>query len=133
MHVKDYLECKFSRRNCSLLYFFYSIRFRFCSLLILHNLCIQNSREKSVEKNIYLFDIERVKLKKQVNMVHVRDQKHELTPPRDSKTLYRDLNSRRDTRCLYLRHPLCHPVEAEHRSSYIEVETLTVDSEAIID
>ncbi|KAK8676074.1 hypothetical protein V6N13_034128 [Hibiscus sabdariffa] len=33
--------------------------------------------------NIYLFDIERVKLKKQVNTVHVRDQKYELTPPRD--------------------------------------------------
>ncbi|KAL4280611.1 hypothetical protein GQ457_03G018130 [Hibiscus cannabinus] len=116
MHVKDYLECKFSRRSSTLL------KFRFCSLLILHNLCIQNSREKSVEKNIYLFDIERVKLKKQVNTVHVRDQKHELTPPRDR------------THCLYSRHPLCHPVEAEHRSSCIEeVEALTVDSEAIID
>ncbi|KAL4361887.1 hypothetical protein GQ457_04G021790 [Hibiscus cannabinus] len=42
-----------------------------------------NSGEKSVERNIYLFDIERVELKKQMNTVHVRDQKHELTPPRD--------------------------------------------------
>ncbi|KAL4376587.1 hypothetical protein GQ457_02G024070 [Hibiscus cannabinus] len=55
----------------------------FCSLLTLHNLCIQNSRDKSVERNIYLFDIERIKLKKRVNTVHVRDQKYELTAPRD--------------------------------------------------
>ncbi|KAK8528250.1 hypothetical protein V6N12_074784 [Hibiscus sabdariffa] len=38
------------------------------------------------------------------------------------------------TRCLYSRHPLCHPVKAEYRSSSIEeVEALTVDPEAIID
>ncbi|KAL4289775.1 hypothetical protein GQ457_14G014150 [Hibiscus cannabinus] len=55
------------------------ILFTFDSSHSLHS----NSREKSVERNIYLFDIERVKLKKQVNTVHVRDQKHELTPPRD--------------------------------------------------
>ncbi|KAL4383856.1 hypothetical protein GQ457_15G016890 [Hibiscus cannabinus] len=32
---------------------------------------------------IYLFDIGRVKLTKRVNTVHVRDQKHEITPPRN--------------------------------------------------
>ncbi|KAL4349006.1 hypothetical protein GQ457_17G008340 [Hibiscus cannabinus] len=37
----------------------------------------------NIPKNIYLFDIERVKLTKRVNTVHVRDQKHELTPPRN--------------------------------------------------
>ncbi|KAL4351420.1 hypothetical protein GQ457_06G012300 [Hibiscus cannabinus] len=55
------------------------ILFTFDSSHSLHS----NSREKSVERNIYLFDIERVKLKKRVNTVHVRDQKHELTSPRD--------------------------------------------------
>ncbi|KAL4387214.1 hypothetical protein GQ457_09G021590 [Hibiscus cannabinus] len=124
MHVKDYLECKFSRRSSALL------KFRFCSLLILHNLCIQNSREKSVERNIYLFNMERVKLKKQVNMVHVRDQKHELTSPRDRSEFRQP---RQDPLSLF-ETSLCHPVEAEHRSSCIEeVEALTVDSEAIID
>ncbi|KAL4279989.1 hypothetical protein GQ457_03G019020 [Hibiscus cannabinus] len=44
-----------------------------------------NSGEKSVGRNIYLFDIERVKLKKKINAVHVRDQKHELTLPRNRK------------------------------------------------
>ncbi|KAL4291726.1 hypothetical protein GQ457_14G020970 [Hibiscus cannabinus] len=42
-----------------------------------------NSREKSLERNIYLFLIEKVELKKRVNTVHVRDQKHELASPRD--------------------------------------------------
>ncbi|KAL4319049.1 hypothetical protein GQ457_18G007940 [Hibiscus cannabinus] len=67
--------------------------------------------------------------RKRVDTVHVRDQKHELTPPRNR----RDFCQGR-TRCLYSRHPLCHPIEAEYRSSFIEeVEALTVDSEAIID
>ncbi|KAL4378757.1 hypothetical protein GQ457_02G024100 [Hibiscus cannabinus] len=58
----------------------------------------------------------------EVNTVHVRDQKHELTPPRNR------------TRCLYSRHPLCHPVEAEYRSPSIEeVEASTIDPEATID
>ncbi|KAL4279722.1 hypothetical protein GQ457_03G020630 [Hibiscus cannabinus] len=147
----------------------------FCSLLILHNICIQNSREKSVERNIYLFDIERVKLKKQVNTVHVRDQKHELTPPRDRYPCdngYKEVTVLPSRDIVYdqakqlfgLRHKpitqqdamprsnfpsrflprqdplslfeasLCHPVEAEHRSTCIEeVEALTIDSEAIID
>ncbi|KAL4341546.1 hypothetical protein GQ457_08G027960 [Hibiscus cannabinus] len=39
--------------------------------------------QKSVERNIYLFDIERVKIKKRMNVIHVQDQKHELTPPRN--------------------------------------------------
>ncbi|KAK8715302.1 hypothetical protein V6N13_042639 [Hibiscus sabdariffa] len=39
--------------------------------------------EKFVERKIYLFGIERVKLKKRMNAVHVRDQKHELTPSRN--------------------------------------------------
>ncbi|KAL4297631.1 hypothetical protein GQ457_12G014040 [Hibiscus cannabinus] len=56
MHAKDYLDLDSS-------YFLHS-----------------NSGEKSVERNIYLFDIERVELKKRVNTIHVRDQKHELTP-----------------------------------------------------
>ncbi|KAL4291965.1 hypothetical protein GQ457_14G012580 [Hibiscus cannabinus] len=91
-----------------------------------------------------------VKLKKQVNTVHVRDQKHELTPPRDrypcdngykEVTAFppRDIVYDQDIqliglrdksrtqqdalpksespprfllrqRCLYSRHPLCHPV-----------------------
>ncbi|KAL4297578.1 hypothetical protein GQ457_12G013910 [Hibiscus cannabinus] len=55
------------------------ILFTFDSSQYLHS----NSRENDIEKNIYLFDIERLKLKKRVNTVHVRDQKHELTPPRD--------------------------------------------------
>ncbi|KAL4362706.1 hypothetical protein GQ457_04G016550 [Hibiscus cannabinus] len=55
------------------------ILFTFDSLQSLHS----NSREECVKRNIYLFDIERIKLKKQVNMVHVRDQKHELTPSRN--------------------------------------------------
>ncbi|KAL4303866.1 hypothetical protein GQ457_10G006870 [Hibiscus cannabinus] len=55
-----------------------AILFTFDSSYFLHS----NSGEKSVERNIYLFNIERVKLKKRVNTVHVRDQKHELTPPR---------------------------------------------------
>ncbi|KAK8609031.1 hypothetical protein V6N13_025338 [Hibiscus sabdariffa] len=42
-----------------------------------------NSGEKFVDRKIYLFDIGRVKLKKRMNAVHVRDQKHELTPPRN--------------------------------------------------
>ncbi|KAK8492495.1 hypothetical protein V6N11_021161 [Hibiscus sabdariffa] len=42
-----------------------------------------SSGEKSVERNIYLFDIERVEPKKRMNAVHVRDQRHELTPPRN--------------------------------------------------
>ncbi|KAL4386037.1 hypothetical protein GQ457_09G017250 [Hibiscus cannabinus] len=70
MHVKDYLECKFQPIE---------ILFTFDSSYFLHS----NSGEKSVERNIYLFNIERVKLKKRVNTVHVRDQKHELTPSRD--------------------------------------------------
>ncbi|KAK8684196.1 hypothetical protein V6N13_040226 [Hibiscus sabdariffa] len=41
------------------------------------------SGEKFVERNIYLIDIMRVKLKKRMNAVHVRDQKHELTPNRN--------------------------------------------------
>ncbi|KAK8715306.1 hypothetical protein V6N13_042643 [Hibiscus sabdariffa] len=41
------------------------------------------SGEKFVERKIYLFGIGRVKLKKRMNAVHVRDQKHELTPPRN--------------------------------------------------
>ncbi|KAL4318954.1 hypothetical protein GQ457_18G011040 [Hibiscus cannabinus] len=61
MHAKDYLECKFQ------------------PIEFLHS----NSGEKSVERNIYLFDIERVELKKRMNTVHLRDQKHELTPLRD--------------------------------------------------
>ncbi|KAL4353394.1 hypothetical protein GQ457_06G012510 [Hibiscus cannabinus] len=88
-HIKDYLEynrsninwptisrCKgrrIKRRNLI------HILFTFDSSQSLHS----NSREKGVEKNIHLFDIERVKLKKRVNTVHVRDQKHELTPPRN--------------------------------------------------
>ncbi|KAL4323448.1 hypothetical protein GQ457_11G026670 [Hibiscus cannabinus] len=60
------------------------ILFTFDSSQSLHS----NSREKGVERNIYLFDIERVKLKKRVNTVHVRDQKHELTPPRNSSQLF---------------------------------------------
>ncbi|KAL4296075.1 hypothetical protein GQ457_12G015150 [Hibiscus cannabinus] len=48
---------------------------------LLMNLFI--SGVKFVERNIYLFDIGRVKLKKQMNAVHVREQKHELTPPRN--------------------------------------------------
>ncbi|KAL4340047.1 hypothetical protein GQ457_08G024350 [Hibiscus cannabinus] len=55
------------------------ILFIFDSSYFLHS----NSGEKSVERNIYLFDIERVELKKWKNAVHVRDQKHELTPPGD--------------------------------------------------
>ncbi|KAK8981918.1 hypothetical protein V6N11_072907 [Hibiscus sabdariffa] len=43
-----------------------------------------SSGEKFVERKIYLFDIGRVKLKKRMNAVHVRDQKHELTLPRNS-------------------------------------------------
>ncbi|KAL4319179.1 hypothetical protein GQ457_18G011110 [Hibiscus cannabinus] len=43
------------------------------------------SGEKFVERNIYLFGFGRVKLKKRMNAVHVRDQKHELTPPRNRK------------------------------------------------
>ncbi|KAL4353257.1 hypothetical protein GQ457_06G012290 [Hibiscus cannabinus] len=63
-----------------LLYFMTSkILFILGSSYFLHS----NSGEKSVERNIYLFDIERVELKKRVNTVHVRDQKHELTSPRD--------------------------------------------------
>ncbi|KAL4298159.1 hypothetical protein GQ457_12G014910 [Hibiscus cannabinus] len=66
-------------------------------------------------------------------MVHVRNQKHDLTPPRDSilvTTVYKQAGGR----CLYSRHPLCHLVEAEHRSSCIEeVEASTIDSKAIID
>ncbi|KAL4291718.1 hypothetical protein GQ457_14G020930 [Hibiscus cannabinus] len=46
---------------------------------ILHS----NSGEKFVERNIYLFNIGRVKLKKRMNAVHFRNQKHELTPPRN--------------------------------------------------
>ncbi|KAK8713221.1 hypothetical protein V6N13_148443 [Hibiscus sabdariffa] len=42
------------------------------------------SGEKFVERNISLFDIGRVKLKKRMNTVPVRDQKHELTLPRNS-------------------------------------------------
>ncbi|KAL4303426.1 hypothetical protein GQ457_10G006790 [Hibiscus cannabinus] len=88
--IKDYLEYKFSRRSPTLLKSTIScckerrierrnlILFTFDSSQSLHS----NSREEGVEKNIYLFDIERVKLKKRVNTVHVRDQKHELTPPR---------------------------------------------------
>ncbi|KAL4282717.1 hypothetical protein GQ457_16G018580 [Hibiscus cannabinus] len=81
--IKDYLEykptisrCKerrIEKRNL--------ILFTFDSSQSLHS----NSREKGVKKNIHLFDIERVKLKKRVNTVHVRDQKHELTPPRNRK------------------------------------------------
>ncbi|KAL4296562.1 hypothetical protein GQ457_12G015080 [Hibiscus cannabinus] len=42
-----------------------------------------SSGEKFVERNIYLFGIGRVKLKKRMDVVHVRDQKHELTLPRN--------------------------------------------------
>ncbi|KAL4369550.1 hypothetical protein GQ457_05G020450 [Hibiscus cannabinus] len=81
--IKDYLEYKFSRRSptlLKLLYFMTSrILFTFDSSQSLHS----NSREGGVEKNTYLFDIERVNLKKRLNTVHVRDQKHELTPPRN--------------------------------------------------
>ncbi|KAL4303356.1 hypothetical protein GQ457_10G007900 [Hibiscus cannabinus] len=86
-----------------------------------------------------------------VNPVHVRNQKHELTPPRnryqesDSSTVegtvykqaeqlsglrhkpitLQDALPRSEsaekicpgrTRCLLLRHPLCHPVQADYRS-----------------
>ncbi|KAL4281116.1 hypothetical protein GQ457_03G002130 [Hibiscus cannabinus] len=66
-------ERRIERRNL--------ILFTFDSSQSLHS----NSREKGVEKNIYFFDIEKVNLTKQVNTVHVRDQKHELTPPRNRK------------------------------------------------
>ncbi|KAK8690745.1 hypothetical protein V6N13_074272 [Hibiscus sabdariffa] len=42
-----------------------------------------SSGEKNVERNIYLFVIERIELKKRMSAVHVRDQKHEQTPPRN--------------------------------------------------
>ncbi|KAL4272686.1 hypothetical protein GQ457_13G018380 [Hibiscus cannabinus] len=58
----------------------YLISFILDSQYFLHS----SSGEKFVVRNIYLFDIGRVKLKKQMNAVHVRDQKHELTPPRNS-------------------------------------------------
>ncbi|KAK8999721.1 hypothetical protein V6N11_065218 [Hibiscus sabdariffa] len=43
-----------------------------------------SSGEKFVERKIYSFDIGRVKLKKRMNAVQVRDQKHELTLSRNS-------------------------------------------------
>ncbi|KAL4303497.1 hypothetical protein GQ457_10G009770 [Hibiscus cannabinus] len=37
------------------------------------------------------------------------------------------------TRCLQLRHPLCHPAKADYRSPWIEeVEALTINPEATI-
>ncbi|KAL4376960.1 hypothetical protein GQ457_02G025720 [Hibiscus cannabinus] len=86
-----------------------------------------------------------------VNPVHVRNQKHELTPPRsrcqesDSSTVEGTVYKQAEqlfglrhkpitpqdalprsesaekicpgrTRCLLLRHPLCHPVQADYRS-----------------
>ncbi|KAL4297733.1 hypothetical protein GQ457_12G014650 [Hibiscus cannabinus] len=78
MHVKDYLECKFQPIGSPALLKI-QILFTSDSSYFLHS----NSGEKCVKRNTYLFNIERVKLKKQVNTVHVRDQKHELTPPRD--------------------------------------------------
>ncbi|KAL4363591.1 hypothetical protein GQ457_04G021610 [Hibiscus cannabinus] len=63
------------------------------SLQSLHS----NSREECVKRNIYLFDIERVKLTKRVNTVHVRDQKHELTPPRDRNGTLRQRIARGDS------------------------------------
>ncbi|KAK8583415.1 hypothetical protein V6N13_022121 [Hibiscus sabdariffa] len=68
--LKVYLEYKFQPKEVS---------FILDSSYFLHS----NSGEKSVERNTYLFDIERVKLKKRMNAVHVRNQKHELTPPRN--------------------------------------------------
>ncbi|KAK8491396.1 hypothetical protein V6N11_073722 [Hibiscus sabdariffa] len=78
------------------------------------------SREKFVERNIYLFDVGRVKLKKRMNAVHVRDQKHELTLPRnrDKPITEQDALPRSEGLSRYLpgqdplsltRHPLCHP------------------------
>ncbi|KAL4304188.1 hypothetical protein GQ457_10G006800 [Hibiscus cannabinus] len=55
--IKDYLEYKFSQKSPALLKF-YSL---FYSLQSLHS----NSREECVKRNIYMFDIERVKLKQQ--------------------------------------------------------------------
>ncbi|KAL4283034.1 hypothetical protein GQ457_16G018240 [Hibiscus cannabinus] len=84
MHIKLTWSTSFSRKSpalLKLLYFMTSrvILFILDSSYFFHS----NSRGKSVGRNIYLFDIERVKHKKRMNAVHVRDQKHELTPPRN--------------------------------------------------
>ncbi|KAL4271605.1 hypothetical protein GQ457_13G013060 [Hibiscus cannabinus] len=71
-NMKKEVQCKVTKATSKKY-----ILFTFDSSQSLHS----NSREEGVEKNIYLFDIERVKLKKRVNTVHFRDQKHELTPP----------------------------------------------------
>ncbi|KAL4284155.1 hypothetical protein GQ457_16G017100 [Hibiscus cannabinus] len=67
-----------------------------------------------------------------MNVVHVRDQKHELTPPRNSlKTRRANYLAGPDPLSLPS-HPLCHPTKADYRSTSIyEVEALTVDSDAI--
>ncbi|KAL4309229.1 hypothetical protein GQ457_01G016710 [Hibiscus cannabinus] len=75
MHIKFTWSASFSRKKSC----FIKISFILDSSYFLHS----SSGEKSVERNIYLFDIERVELKKRMNVVHVRDQKHELTPPRN--------------------------------------------------
>ncbi|KAK8535503.1 hypothetical protein V6N12_057019 [Hibiscus sabdariffa] len=67
-----------------------------------------------------------------MNAVHVRNQKHELTPPRNrdkpvtKKTLCRilkylpRLSARAGPVVSLPRHPLCHPVRANHRSSALQ-------------
>ncbi|KAK8593821.1 hypothetical protein V6N12_045894 [Hibiscus sabdariffa] len=107
-----------SRTLLRLLYFMTSrvISFILDSQYFLHS----SSGEKFVERKIYLFGIGRVKLKKRMNAVHVRDQKHELTPPRnrDKPVTQQDALPKSENQPRYLpgqdplsllRHPLCHP------------------------
>ncbi|KAK8511845.1 hypothetical protein V6N12_000885 [Hibiscus sabdariffa] len=80
-----------------------------------------------------------VKLTKRVNTVHVRDQKHELTPPRNRQVVtgLRDklvtqhdalpnsevpakISARAGPVASLLRHPLCHPVKADYQSSALQ-------------
>ncbi|KAK8568246.1 hypothetical protein V6N12_006802 [Hibiscus sabdariffa] len=76
-----------------------------------------------------------------MNAVHVRNQKHELTPPRnrDKPVTQQDALPRSEFQPRLLsgqdplslpRHPLCHPVQADCRSPCIDkVEALTIDSD----
>ncbi|KAK8652313.1 hypothetical protein V6N13_061334 [Hibiscus sabdariffa] len=69
-----------AERSPTLLGLLYFMTSRIISFILDSQYLLHSS---SGERKIYLFDIGRFKLKERMNAVHVRDQRHELTPPRN--------------------------------------------------